>query len=153
MEIFSDDVSQMYFRKIMSVDTDQVSVAGDAMKVLMAIDENKSGAQIAAIIGLSANEFRIAVTKLINLGLVQKITKRVAMLDESFLDNLQEEFASIVGPMADVLIEDVISDMDLTLLTIPTFMAAELVNNLAVLIPSVEKKAEFQKIMITKIQL
>ena len=152
MEIFSRDVSQMYFAKILGVDLPEISLDGNTMKVLMAIDENKTGSQIAAATGLAMPAFQKCIVTLVKLGVIKTVEKKVEVLGEEFLDDLQSEFASVVGPMADVLIDDVISDMDLSLLTVPVQMAPDLVNNLAALIPAAEKRAEFQKTMIQKIK-
>lgn len=152
MEIFSDDVTQMYFRREIKGDITDYSLSANAMEVLVALDESKTGAQVAHACNLSIEEFKKAIGQLREMGLAVEVEKKVACLDENFLDELQKEFATIVGPMADVLIQDVISDMDLTLLNIPTFMAADLINNLAAEIPSAQKRAEFQKNMLTKIE-
>jgi phospholipid N-methyltransferase len=151
MEIFSDDISQMSFRKIIKENMSNVVLDGDATKVLMSIDESKTGQQVASTLGMPMPSFKRAINTLIENGLVASVKRKVATLGEEFLDELQKEFASVVGPMADVLIEDVISDMDLSFLTIPESQAAELINNLASLIPAEEKRVAFQKTMIQKI--
>jgi len=102
-------------------------------------------------VGMNVVSLRETLQKLLTLGLVQPVEKAEAVLNGRFISDLREQLARAVGPMADVLIEETLDEMRISLSRIPIHLGADLIGNLARQIPRAEKRVEFQKAMIEKI--
>jgi len=140
--------SDLYFRKVIRKDTDRISLDADMIRLLIAIDENKSLYQIADEIGMAAGLFKQTLSRLLKQGLVAPVKKDVPVLDKTFVEALRINLSRAIGPMAEILIEDVSADMDLDSAGIPINQAAELITNLALEIPDENQRIQFKKAMI-----
>ena len=72
-------------------------------------------------------------------------------LDDDFCKVLKQALLLAVGPMADLILEDALADMETTITNFPANMAAGLINMLTEEIPREEKRTEFLQVMIPKI--
>jgi hypothetical protein len=95
---------------------------------------------------------RTILSGLLDLKLIESSDENVSFLDEDFLDSLDDALSYAVGPIAGVLIDDVISDAGHKRLEIPEHKAAELVNLLARNIRREEKMIGFKQDMIRKMK-
>ena len=84
----------------------------------------------------------------IELALAGFNKKDIAYLDHVFLEALRINLSKVIGPMAEILIEDVVDDMKLKASEIPANQAAELINNLSLEIPDEKDRIEFKKSML-----
>jgi len=82
---------------------------------------------------------------------VEQVENAGAVLNGSFIADLREHMARAVGPMAEVLIEEILDEMRLSISRIPVHLGPELIGNLARQIPREAKRIEFQKAMIQKV--
>ena len=73
-------------------------------------------------------------------------------LDEAFIQALKKNLSRAVGPMAEILIEDVAADMNLSTREIPLGQAAEFIGSLAMEIPDEESSVQFKKAMLELIK-
>ena len=151
MAITPRDFPRLYFRKVINDEMGQVALDADMMRLLMVIDENKNLAQVIKETGMKLANLEAALSRLVNVGLIERIEKSVACLNSGFMEELQDNLKMSVGPMADLLIEDVLDDMGLTEEEIPVYLGAELIHNLARQIPRDEKRIQFQKAMLARI--
>jgi hypothetical protein len=127
-----------YYRKVIRKDNNEISLDADMIRLLIAIDENKSLYQI-----LNKN-----LSKLLEQGLIEPVEKDLPVLDKIFLQALKINLSKTIGPMAVILIEEVVSDMELTAPEIPVHQAAELITALSHEIPDEIKRIEFKKSMM-----
>jgi hypothetical protein len=142
------DPSDLYFRKVIRKDTDQISLDADMIRLLIAIDAHKSVYQIAAEVGMDADLFNQTLSRLLKQGLIAPVKKNVPVLAQTFVEALRINLSRAIGPMAEILIEDVSADMDLDPSEIPINQAAELIANLALEIPDESQRIQFKKAMI-----
>ncbi|MBW2408591.1 MAG: hypothetical protein JRF72_02255 [Deltaproteobacteria bacterium] len=119
------------------------------IRLLIAIDENKSLYQIAEEVDMQATTLKTTLSKLLEQGLIEPVKKDITYLDRLFLEALRINLSKIIGPMAEILIEDVVEDMNLKASEIPANQAAELINNLSLEIPHEKNRIEFKKSMLT----
>ena len=152
MDISSGEISFMVFRRVSRADAGEFSLDGQMLSVLMELDGRKSLAVVAKNTALSMGVIRRVVSKLIELNLIEPVEEAVSVLGDDFFDYLKEQLSLATGPIADVLIEDAVDDMGLTLGRIPRHRAAELIDILARQIPREEKRMAFQQAMIEKIR-
>ena len=148
MDIGLTGRSDIYYRKVIRTDNEKVSLDADTIRLLIAIDESKSLNQIADEVDLDNTSFRQALTKLLEQGLIEPVPKGVPALDESFLESLRIYLSRAIGPMAEILIADVMEQMDLDSAGIPVNQAAELITQLSLEVPDGETQIQFKKSML-----
>jgi predicted transcriptional regulator len=148
MEIGRPGRQQTYFRKVIRKNNDQISLDADMIRLLIAIDENKSLYQIADEVDMRADTLKINLEKLLQQGLIEPVKKDLPVLDRIFLQALKINLSKVIGPMSEILIEEVVSEMELTGPGIPVDQAAELIATLSHEIPNEENRIEFKKSMM-----
>ena len=139
----------LFFRKIIRKDSDEISLDADMIRLLIAIDENKSLYQIADEVDMETTTLKKTLSKLLDQRLIEPVKKDVPYLDHVFLEALRINLSKVIGPMAEILIEDVVAEMELKTSEIPVNQAAELINNLSLEIPDEKDRIEFKKSMLS----
>ncbi len=139
----------LFFRKIIRKDSDEISLDADMIRLLIAIDENKSLYQIAEEVDMETTTLKKTLSKLLEQRLIEPVKKDVPYLDHLFLEALRINLSKIIGPMAEILIEDAVAEMELKTSEIPVNQAAELINNLSLEIPDEKDRIEFKKSMLS----
>jgi len=148
MDFLSKSGASLCFRKRIHKDLAPVSLDADMIRLLLAIDENKSLYQIAAEVEMDAATFKKNLKKLLDQGLIETVQKAAAMVDRRFLPTLRMNLARIIGPMADIVVDDTVAEMQLDVAVLPVEQAAELINRIALEIPSEDSRIRFKKSMI-----
>lgn len=137
-----------YYRKVIRKDNNEISLDADMIRLLIAIDENKSLYQVADEVEMEDATLKKNLAKLLQQGLIEPVKKDLPVLDKIFLQALKINLSKTIGPMAVILIEEVVSDMELTAPEIPVHQAAELITALSHEIPDEIKRIEFKKSMM-----
>ena len=148
MNMDSTGHPENYYRKIIRKDHDKISLDADMIRLLIAIDENKSLYQIADEVEMEASTLKKNISKLLAQGLIEPVKKDLPVLDKIFLQALKINLSMAIGPMAAILIEEVVSEMELTAPEITLHQAAELIAILSHEIPDEKKRIEFKKSMM-----
>ena len=148
MDIGRPSQQQISYRKVIRKDNDQISLDADMIRLLIAIDENKSLYQIADEVNMRADTLKMNLEKLLQQGLIEPVKRELPVLDKIFLQALRINLSKVIGPMSEILIEEVVSEMELTAPGIPVHQAAELITTLSHEIPDEEKRIEFKKSMM-----
>jgi hypothetical protein len=148
MDIGLTGRSDIHYRKVIRSDNDEISLDADMIRLLIAIDESKSLNQIAEEVDMDNTALKNALSKLLNQGLIEAVPKDNPVLGKSFLEALKINLSKAIGPMAEILIEDVTDDMGLDSSAIPTNQAAELITQLSLEVPDEENQIRFKKSMI-----
>jgi hypothetical protein len=136
------------YRKVTRLDGKEVSLDADMIRLLIAIDESKELGQIGRELGMTHDILTATLAKLSAVNLVEPIRKDIPCLDNGFLEALKLNLSRAVGPMAQILLEDALSDMKLSSSAIPKNQAAELIGALALEIPDEEGRMQFKKAML-----
>jgi hypothetical protein len=148
MDIGSTGRQDNYYRKVIRKDHDKISLNADMIRLLIAIDENKSLYQIADEVEMDAGTLKKNLSKLLAQGLIEPVKKDLPVLDKIFLQALKINLSMAIGPMAEILIEEVVSEMELTAPEITLHQAAELITSVSHEIPDEKKRMEFKKSMM-----
>ncbi|UCD82391.1 MAG: hypothetical protein JSW26_13480 [Desulfobacterales bacterium] len=148
MDIGLTGRSDIYYRKVIRADNDEVSLDADMIRLLIAIDESKSLNQVAEEVDMDNTAFKNALSKLLKQGLIEPVQKDSLVLDKSFLETLRINLSKAIGPMAEILIADVTEEMELDSSAIPINQAAELITQLSLEVPDEKNKIQFKKSMI-----
>lgn len=148
MDIGLTGSSNTYYRKVIRSDNDEISLDADMIRLLLAIDESKSLTQIAEEVDMSRTTFKNALSRLLKQGLIEPVQKDFPVLDKSFLEVLRINLSKAIGPMAEILIADVVDEMDLDAAAIPVNLAAELITQISLEVPEEESQIQFKKSML-----
>jgi len=138
----------IFYRKAIRKDNEEVSLDADMIRLLIAIDETKSLYQIAEEVDMENASFKRALSKLLEQGLIEQVQKDVPVLDERFIETLRINLSKMIGPMSEILIEDVMGEMELNPSAIPVQQAAELITSLSLEVPDENSRIQFKKSMI-----
>ena len=92
--------------------------------------------------------FKKALSKLLDQGLIEPVQKDIPVLDQSFIQTLRINLSRAIGPMAEILIEDMAAEMEIDPAAIPVNQAAELIAHLSLEVPDEENQMQFKKSML-----
>jgi hypothetical protein len=142
------DRSDVYYRKVISKNNDAVSLDADMIRLLIAVDENKNLYQIAEEVDMGSLAFKTALSNLLDQGLIEPVQKDIPVLDQTFIETLRINLSRAIGPMAEILIEDIAEEMEVDPAAIPVSQAAELIAHLSLEIPDEKNQMQFKKAML-----
>ena len=148
----SGDISRMVLKRKVSADLGEVSLDSQMLQVLMELDGSKNLAQVARSLNMNMKHLREILNKLQNLRLIEVAHDAMPMVGKDFFKLLSSELSRAMGPIAEVVIEDEISDMGEDPSSFPAHRAAELVDLLARQIIREERKVTFQQSMVKKLR-
>jgi DNA-binding transcriptional MocR family regulator len=148
MDFTSNKAAALYFRKKIRKDLQTVSLNADMIRLLLAVDERKSLYQIAAELEMDAATIKTNLKRLLEQGLIESISKASGLMENSFLPAVRMNLARVIGPMADIVVEDSVAELNLDAAGIQLEQAAELINRLALEIPDEDDRIRFKKSMI-----
>lgn len=152
MDILSGDIFSLVFRRVPKKDMGEYSLTGQMLTLLMNIDGKKDIRTIAKTSGIDTNNIRVTISKLLALDLIEPVIEAVPMLNNEFIEYLEDQLSFATGPIAGILIEDAIEALGVGPKSIPRHKAAELTDMLSRQIPREEKRIAFQQAMIKKIK-
>lgn len=143
----------MRYRKVTRLDNKEVLLDADMIRLLIAIDETKTLGLIAKEIGMKPDRLMVTLEKLLELKLVEPVLKKNgSSLGGQFIKVLKHHLSRAVGPMAQIVLEEAMSDLNLSGQEIPQNQAAELISILAEEIPDEEVRMLFKKAMLPLIK-
>ena len=152
MDISSGEISFMVFRRVTRDDAGEFSLDGQMLSVLMELDGRKSVSEVAKNSGLSMGLIRQAISRLLQFKLIEPVAEAVSTLDRDFFDYLNGQLSLAIGPLAEIIIEDAVSDVGHDLSRFPVHRAAELVDLISREIQREEKRNLFKQNMLSKIR-
>jgi len=145
------DLPQRYFKKTIRNDIEKVTLDAEMIRLLMAIDENKNISQVARVAEMNLSRVRDILGKLLKLKLVVQVAKEIIYIDRSFITFLKTKLSEAVGPMGEILIEDILDEMGLQVDKIPVDAAPDFVRNIAREIPQEENRTLFENVVFSRI--
>ena len=152
MDILSGDITTLIFRRAISADSGNVSLDGHMLNVLSKLDGRKNFGMISREIGIDMSAMRSVISKLAKLKLIEAVEEEIPVLDKEFFAFLIGQLSIITGPIAQVMVEDVIREMTHGSSAIPVNRAAELIEMLSRQIPETEKRTSFIQTMLARIK-
>lgn len=152
MNILSGDISGLVFRRADRGDLGEFSLDSHMLSVLVELDGRRGLGSVAKKAGLDMGTVKGVIFRLLKLKLIRPEGRRISVLGRDFFDYLNVQLSLALGPIADVLIEEAVTDLDHSKREFPRHRAAELVNLLAREIRREEKRIVFQQNMVKKIK-
>jgi hypothetical protein len=117
----------------------------------MAIDEKKPILQVAKEINMDPTLFREALLRLYKLKLIEEVKSEVVYVEKTFLTTLRYSLSALIGPLAEIVMEEIAKEMNFQLTKIPKSRVADFVYLIAKEIPGDKEKVEFKKRMLQEI--
>ena len=148
----SGDISHMVFRRVIDDRLNEVSLDGRLLSILLDMDGKRNLDAIAKSLQLNLSDLQMAVSRLLDLNLIQRVKDESAVIDNEFIHFLTLQLAKAIGPLSQILIEDTIHTAGYSLKRFPADRAGDLVNALALDIQRTEKKRQFKKELQRMIQ-
>ena len=150
MDMPPSEISDAVFRRVTRRDPGEFSLDSQMLSILVELDGRKSLAAVAKKTGLPLGTLREIISRLVEV--IESVNDAIAMLDRDFFDYLNVQLSLATGPIAEVLIEDAVSDLGFSTSAFPSHHAAELVDTLARQVRREEKRVSFQRAMVGKIR-
>lgn len=120
-------------------------------KVFAAIDGHAPLPIVAESAGVGIPVLWRAIAKLTRLGLIEEANGSTGNMGKPFADKLHQELTNAVGPMSDLIIQNVAKLTKITWPHIPPERARELIYRIVVQIPNNKLKEKFQETMLKKL--
>lgn len=140
------------FRHVQGDKMGEFSMDGSMLKVLLELDGKRNFQEVASRLGITPEELIPIMKKLLRLNLVEPLPDTDSVLNHDFFKVLSRELSLAVGPIAEFLIDDAISDLGQRRKTFPKKYAAELVVMLARQIKKADKQMVFKRTMLQRIK-
>jgi predicted transcriptional regulator len=145
MDFSLKSTAGLHFRKTIRQDLQTVSLDADMIRLLLVIDEHKSLYQIAAEVEMDAAVFKRTLQRLLDQGLIEIIRKRPPTLGRTFLQVVRMNLTRVIGPVAEIVLEDAVTELNLNPSEVPLEQAAELIQRIALDIPDEDSRIRFKK--------
>ncbi|MCG8473252.1 MAG: hypothetical protein MI742_15535 [Desulfobacterales bacterium] len=146
------NIASSIYKRALTHDLGEVSLDSRMLTLLMQMDGEKNAATLAGELGMTLSEIRDVILRLSQLGLIEEVLSTVPSLSEEFYRFLSNRLSMAMGPMAEILLEDLLVEMKINRQSIPLTQAADLVGELAREIPREEKRVEFQQALLERLR-
>lgn len=151
MDFFSKDISHLVFKADISNYRGRVSITKNMLIVLAELKGTKSVADVARTLKTNIATLRGMLNDLYQLNLIEKIDQSISTLDNNFIKHMEARLAELLGPIAGILIKDIIEKMGEEPTMFPSSRAEELVDLIAIKIYIEDERKLFQNEMKKKI--
>lgn len=144
MDLRSGDIALIVLRPNVHQDKDAFRLSSAMLKVLAALDGYRDVSDVVEMLGMGWGEIRQVLIKLQDKDLIAPVKEREQALSSRFFEILEERLAVYMGPVAGMLVDDIVRSMGEEKGRFPVRRARELVARLAEEITSLQKKQEFR---------
>ena len=130
----------------------EFSMDSKMLKTLLELDGKKTLEEVALSLGYTVKELSGVVSRLFELGIIEPVPDKPSMITHGFFSCVRRQLTLAIGPIADVLIEEALIDLNCSVSDFPETLAAELVYMLAKQIQREDKRIVFQQNMLEKLK-
>ena len=130
----------------------EISLSSLEWGVITQIDGQKTVREIARNLALTLEETYQLIGSLRKKGLIyfdHEVETRVEYVSERFLKKITEKLTSYVGPVAQYLTHDILTELNIEMDKLPKNRAPEFIELLSDEISDEKKKINFQREMLT----
>jgi hypothetical protein len=151
MDLPYGGVATMVFKPVIRGEFGKLTIGGQMLSVLMALDGEKTLGQVSQKVGINSAEIRQTIINLINMRLVESIERAVSIVDQEFMDFLIFSMSMAIGPLGEIIVEEGLEEMGFNKNNFPSQKAADLVSLLSQEIQREKNCSEFKQAMLGKI--
>lgn len=133
-----------FFKKAGSNIDGDITLSSQEFRLLSLIDENKEIGVIARESGMDIQDFKGHLTKFYKMGLIIPVVKKIIQrYSPDFLKELISILTYHVGPVANIIMTDILSDMNIRDDKIPVEDLEKLLFKITDEISDINQKIEF----------
>ncbi len=137
-------LSEMTFIQSKNVNISDLALDIKMLNIVWAMDGSRNLETVAREDAYDLEELAANVQNLVKLGALEVDRTLAGFVDEENLVILTQKLSQAIGPMADILIEDTISDMGYSLSSFPKHNLKQLVDKLALEIQDAQSSEIFK---------
>lgn len=152
MSDLSGNISKIIFRRTVAGLKGSVSVNGKMLEMLMAIDGRTNLGEVSRKTNMRLSEMRPLVSKLLDYDLIEKVHGRSEMIDPSFFGFMAGHLSKFAGPIAQMMVEDAVTEIGGEKMKVPLDSAAELIETVGQQVPDENERIEFIRSMLKKLE-
>lgn len=152
MQPSTAEMAHMVFKPAIPKELSQFECSSHMLMVLVQLDGRSNLAAVSKKAGLSIKDAVNSVSQLLAINIIENTPNGGAYLNKDFVSDLAKQLSVAVGPIANILIEDAVTDLGYTIDTFPAFKAADLVEMLAKDIKREDKRISFKQQMVARIK-
>jgi hypothetical protein len=141
----SGDISKVVFRRAIDDQLNEVSLNTRLLSILLDMDGKRNLSTIAKSQQIDLSDLKTAVSRLLDLNLIEQVKDENTVLDDEFIHFLMLHLAKAIGPLSQLIVEDTIHTAGYSLKRYPADRAGDLVDTLARDIQRTEKRLQFKK--------
>ena len=118
-------------------------------KTLVEINAVKTVTELSKHLGMKITRARYACYELMQNNAIEVISGlEKNYIDQTYVKRLEKEFIQIIGPVAGIIIDDVLTDLEMTRETIDKSSIYSFVEAVSYEIDDANKKLDFQKVSL-----
>lgn len=149
MKITPEHLNSLYLKKNLSSSrAGELTLDGSIMHILFAVREDLPASKIVDETGVDAFRIASALTKLMELGLVEQIEPENKYLGKDFFAALDLNLKIAIGPMAEFLIDEAIEGAGLSKNIMSRVNGAAVVRSVASEITDTSSRQAFIRTMV-----
>jgi hypothetical protein len=141
------ELLEMTFKQSENVNLSDLSLDIKMLNIVLAMDGSRDLKTVARDSGYDPETLAADVQKLMRMGALEVNQVLAGFVEKETLDILSQNLSQAVGPLADILIEDTISDMGYSLYSLPKHKLKQLIDQLAMEIQDTETSESFKNSM------
>ena len=138
------ELLEMTFKQSENVNPSDLSLDIKMLNIVLAMDGSRDLKTVAREGGYDPETLAADVQTLIRMGALEVNQVLAGFVEKETLDILSQNLSQAVGPLADILIEDTISDMGCSLYSLPKNKLKQLIDQLAMEIQDTETSQSFK---------
>lgn len=121
--------------------------------IITQVDGKKSSSEIAKTLSLTDEEVKIYFSRLIELKLIKVVENNeiIEYIDSSVIKSVEDELVVLVGPVASIVIDDILLDMNKSRENLEKSQVGFFIELIKDEIDDEEKKMKFLEIVLPKI--
>jgi hypothetical protein len=148
----SQRISNMVFQRTLGETSKGFIVDAQMLRILEQIDGRITVAQIAGRLGVAAIDLKPSLAKLYQQKLIQPVAPADQPVPTAFLSYLEDVLAAAIGPIARIVMEDCIHQLDSHPSRFPSKKAPQLVQRIATKITDTTARKRFIHQMTVKLK-
>ena len=142
-----EELSEMTFKHVKNVNVSDLSLDIKMTNIFWSMDGSRDFKTVAREDGYDPEVLVAGVQALMKMGALEVDQVLAGNVDKKTLDIIAQNLSQAIGPMADILVEDTISDMGHSLSSLPNHKLEQLVNRLALEIRDEARSESFKNSM------
>lgn len=151
MNILAGDISPLVFQLSVKNEPGELSLDKEMLDVIRELDGKRTIGTVAKNIGLELDKLKEIIAKLLTHGIIALVNESMPMMKEDFFIYLTDQLSMATGPMAEVLIDEVVASLGYNPSNFPKHRVQELIDLLTSKIFREEKKVAFKQNLYKKL--